>query len=160
MTKHTQTKSLWLCLQSQEQEKAHRSFAGKSHWANWECKSGAEEREVWGRGAGNLPSPIQVWFSCFYLHLSLLFCHRLLTGKFQSVRRRIPPVYVTGKVFTAPSVWGHPKPPGQASLNLGLLSEEGVGWGGAWFWNIKLPGLFFFFFYFYSTDSLGVFPLC
>ena len=126
----------------------------------WECKSGAEEREVWGEGSQK-PSKSDP-FSCFYLHLSLLFCHRLLTGKFQSVRQRIPPVYVTGKVFTAPSVWGQPQAPGQASLNPGLLSEEGVwGWGvvleyqASWALSLSL----FFFLLLFPPTAL-VFFLC
>ena len=52
VTKHTHTQEpLALYLQSQEQGKARRPFASKSHWANWECKSGAQEREVWGEGS-------------------------------------------------------------------------------------------------------------
>ena len=68
---------------------------------------------------------------------------------------------MTGKVFTAPSVWGQPQAPGQASLNPGLLSEEG-GWG----WGMVLEyqaswalSLFFFFLLLFPLTAL-VFFLC
>lgn len=105
---------------------AHRSFAANPTGPTECANQVLREREVWGR-AGNLPSPIKSG-SPVSTTSSLLFCHRLLTGKFQSVRQRIPPVYVTGKCLQ-PLVFGvTPSPQGKQALT--WVSSLRRGWGG------------------------------
>ena len=151
VTKHTHTKSLWLsCLQSQEQEKAHRSFASKSHWANGSANQVLRKERSGGRGARNLPSQIHSPVSTYIYH----FC--FATGSWQEnskVSGKESLLFMWLEKCLQPLVFGvSPKPQGKQALTQVSSLRKGCG-GGAWFWNIKLPGLslsLFFFFYFYS----------